>query len=210
LCSSESRYDSANDDWLLFGNTDSNFQPQFNSEAVSETEESGEKNISGSITGLHWIYNRGILKEPDEKMPMKKTTIKPGYEHIFKTPIEATLAMFPVGFWEIITMEINHFAEQKLQSKKGKKELIAGYKWKPVTLNNVVTYFGILMYAMLFPVTGHRMREAWDSPYQNAWTKFMSKGRYLQICSVLHFNDNSENEKLEMDSLHEIRPLLTN
>jgi hypothetical protein len=37
----------------------------------------------------------------------------------------------------------------------------------------------------------------------------MSKGRYLQICSVLHFNDNSDHKKMETDSLHKIRPLLT-
>jgi hypothetical protein len=61
---------------------------------------------------------------------------------------------------------------------------------------------------MLYPQTGRRMREAWDSPYQNAWTKFMSKGHYLQITSVLHFNDNNEVGKMEKDSLHKIRPLL--
>jgi hypothetical protein len=65
------------------------------------------------------------------------------------------------------------------------------------------------MYAMLYPVTDHCMYQAWDSPYQNTWTKFMSKGRYLQICSMLHFNDNSDDQKLEIDSLHKIRPLLT-
>jgi hypothetical protein len=51
------------------------------------------KNIYGSITRLHRVYNGSILKEPDEKMPTKKITIKPGYEHLFKTPIEATLTM---------------------------------------------------------------------------------------------------------------------
>ena len=51
---------------------------------------------------------------------------------------------------------------ESYRGKKGKKELIAGYTWKPVTLNNVMMYFCILMYTMLFPVTGHRMREAWD------------------------------------------------
>ena len=72
-----------------------------------------------------------------------------------------------------------------------------------------MTYFGILIYAMLYPQTGRRMRESWDSPYQNAWTKFMSKGRYLQITSVLHFNDNSDVARIQKDSLHKIRPLLT-
>ena len=36
----------------------------------------------------------------------------------------------------------------------------------------------------------------------------MSKGRYLQITSVLHFNHNGEVSKMTRDSLHKIRPLL--
>jgi hypothetical protein len=53
------------------------------------------------------------------------------------------------------------------------------------------------------------MHDAWESPYENAWTKFMRKGRYLQITSVLHFNDNSDKIGKTSDSLHKIRPLLT-
>ncbi len=53
------------------------------------------------------------------------------------------------------------------------------------------------------------MRESWDSPYQNALTKYMSKGHYLQISSVLHFNDNNNVERMETDSLHKIHPILT-
>jgi hypothetical protein len=36
----------------------------------------------------------------------------------------------------------------------------------------------------------------------------MTHGRYLQITSVLHFNDNNDEEGLARDSLHKIRPLL--
>jgi len=61
----------------------------------------------------------------------------------------------------------------------------------------------------IFPVVFWNIivrHDSWESPYQNAWTKFMSKGRYLQITSVLHFNDNTDSKR---DSLHKIRPLLT-
>ncbi len=71
-----------------------------------------------------------------------------------------------------------------------------------------MTYFGILIYGMLYPQTGRRMLEWWDSPYKNAWTKFMSRGRFLQICSVLHFSDNSDVDGMHTDSLHKIRPML--
>jgi hypothetical protein len=91
-----------------------------------------------------------INEEPSEKQPPKQTTIKSGCEHLFKTPINSTLAIFPLHFWEIIKVEVNRHAEQKLRNKQGKK-LIAGYKWKPVTLSNIMTYFGILIYGMLSP-----------------------------------------------------------
>jgi hypothetical protein len=71
-----------------------------------------------------------------------------------------------------------------------------------------MTYFGLLLYFMLHPQVGKRVRDAWDSPYNSAWTKFMTKSRFLQISSLLHFNDNEDEEGRQKDSLHKIRPLL--
>ncbi len=92
---------------------------------VSEKEDDDQKQLSDCISVLHWVYNWSISKEPEQKMPLKQTTNKPGFERLFKTPMEATLAIFLIAFWEIIMMEIYRYAEQKLQSKKGKKQLIA-------------------------------------------------------------------------------------
>jgi hypothetical protein len=36
----------------------------------------------------------------------------------------------------------------------------------------------------------------------------MSRGHFLQICSVLHFSDNSDIDGMQTDSLHKIRPML--
>jgi hypothetical protein len=116
-------------------------------------------------------------------------------------------------FWDIIVNEINRYAAQKIKKRleagnTKRPRLLCGYKWKDVTRQEIMTYFGILMYAMLYPQTGRRIREYWDSPYHNAWTKFMSRGRYVQLTSVLHFNDNNDEEGRARDSLHKIRPLL--
>jgi hypothetical protein len=89
-------------------------------------------------------------------------------------------------FWECIVAECNRYAKQKLQEKKKRQGLIAGYKWKPVILQEIMTFFGILIYGMLFPQTGHRMAEWWDSPLKNAWTKLMTRGRFLQMTTVIH------------------------
>jgi len=51
-------------------------------------------------------------------------------------------------------------------------------------------------------ITGRRLHERWETPYQSSWTKFMGKGRFLQICTALHFNDNEDG--LKSDSLHKI------
>jgi len=36
----------------------------------------------------------------------------------------------------------------------------------------------------------------------------MAKGRFLQLCSVLHVNDNNDSYGRSHDSLHKVRPLL--
>ena len=71
-----------------------------------------------------------------------------------------------------------------------------------------MTYFGLLIYFMLHPQVGKRVRDAWESPYNYAWTKFMTRSRFLQIGSLLHFNDTDDERGRESDSLHKIRPLL--
>jgi hypothetical protein len=83
-----------------------------------------------------------------------------------------------------------------------------GYKWQPVTVQDMLTFFGISMHYMLFPHTGRRMRDEWEDATRNHWTTYMSKSRYLQIISMLHFNNNEDEEGLARDSLHKVRPLL--
>jgi hypothetical protein len=139
------------DDWLFFPGTNSNFDNTsqlYNNRNVDNVQES---NMNGPITGLHWNYNGCIASSPKDNYVTKETTVKDGYKHLFNSLIDATLAIFPITFWEIIVREINRYAEQKLNKLKGKKQLIAGYKWKPVTLSNIMTYFGLLVYAMLYP-----------------------------------------------------------
>ncbi len=74
-------------------------------------------------------------------------------------------------------------------SKPQKRKLISGYKWQPVTLNEIMTYFGSANWTAYAGCLG--------IPYHNAWTKFMSKERFFQITSALHFNDNDDEEEKE-------------
>lgn len=84
-------------------------------------------------------------------------------------------------------------------------KLIASTLWTPATLHEIMSFFGILIYFMLYPQSGRIIRNTWESPYHNVWTKFMMKSRYLQLCSVLHFNNNTDRDEKWHDNL---RPLL--
>jgi hypothetical protein len=78
----------------------------------------------------------------------------------------------------------------------------------PVTLQELMAFIGLLVYGMLYPQTGRQMRVYWESPYLSPWTKFMSRGRFLQVSSVLHFNDNEDAVGMNNDGLHKVRPIL--
>jgi hypothetical protein len=154
------------------------------------------------------LQNDQKSDEPANKMPFTATKMKPGADRFFRIPVDFLLSIFPIPFWEIIVTEANRYVDQKLKRSSKRNGLIAGYKWRPLVLQEIMTFFGILIYGMLFPQTGWRMQEWWDPPLKNAWTKFMTKGQFLQICSMLHFSGNGDTNGMHTDSLHKARPVL--
>jgi hypothetical protein len=163
--------------------------------------------------GLHWDYSANLNATSEKKMKPTPTSMKPGSRKLFKSPMDSVMAIFPLIFWETITKNINKYADYKIKKRMSDKKvkrpkLVASHKWFPAVLPEVMTYFGLLIYFMLHPQVGKRVRDAWDYPYSNDWTKFMTKSRFLQIGALLHFNDNDAEEGLQNDSLHKIRPLL--
>ena len=89
-----------------------------------------------------------------------------------------------------------------------KTKYVVGYVWHPVSVSEMLAYFGILIHSVLYPQTGRRMRDAWDDPNRNTWTSYMGKGRYLQVTSMLHFNNNEDDIGMQNDGLHKVRPIL--
>jgi hypothetical protein len=140
------------------------------------------------------------------KKDFMKSTVKQEYNHLFASPIDAMFALLPYITWEVMVTKIYRYAANYLRRKN--VHHISGYLWKPIHVNDMLTYFGILIYSMLYPQTGHRMRTAWKDQRTNAWTMHMGIGKYLQISSMLHFNDNENEEGVANDALHKIRPIL--
>jgi Transposase IS4 len=207
-CEPDSMNDTPSDEeeddmyWYLFGNTQQQTQP------VTDDDDDVDVNVQdfATISGLHWENGTELTNKPTKLMEEKPTFLKRDYEHLFTTPVDSMFAVMPLVFWEIMACEVNRYADQYLKEKR--KKYICGYLWKAVTINDMLTYFGILLYSMLYPQTGRRVRSSWDNQTVNPWTAYMGKGRYLQITSMLHFNDNSDADGLSRDSLHKIRPLL--
>jgi hypothetical protein len=142
---------------------------------------------------------------PSNKMSPCSTSIKEGYLHLYTSAIDSTFSMLPYAFWELMALEMNRYAAQYMEREREK--YIAGYKWELVSVKEILVFFGMLIYYMLYPQTGRKMRDAWKDPQRNKWTVHMSQARFIQIRCMLHFNDNTNEESLK-DSLHKIRPLL--
>jgi len=157
------------------------------------------------LTGLHWdtLYK---INESSTSFPRRGCAVHTQYEYLFKTPIDSFFALVPYIFWEIFCDEINRYARDYLQRKQ--RWQICGYNLKSVTINELLTYFGILVFSMLYPQTGRRVHTAWKNQQINSWTSHMGIGWFCQINSMLHFNNNNDGEGVGKDSLHKIRSLL--
>jgi hypothetical protein len=101
--------------------------------------------------GLHWDYAGSISKANENKMDPTPKTVKPEATKLFKTPIDAVMAMFPLLLWETVTNEINRYAAFKIKNRQDegkvkRPKLIASHKWFPVELPEVMMFFGLLLY----------------------------------------------------------------
>jgi len=142
----------ADDEWdfLLFGN-----DPQ-----VTTTEQSAEHQVlPANISGLTWETTREVTDYPANLKPFQMSQLKTEYADLFKQPIDALFALIPYVTWEVIVVEINRYATSYLA--KTKKRTVAGYKWQAVTVSEMLIFFGIMIYFMLYPQTGRRTIAAW-------------------------------------------------
>jgi hypothetical protein len=120
-------------EWCVLNGLDSNLTRSDVLEATPNGDEQGEPDF----TGFHWSFDGQINTSPPEKMPFKKSTVKPSCHQLFVTPMDSVMAMFLMNFWEVIVRETNRYAIQKLQKRSKRPGLISGYKWKPVVVQEM-------------------------------------------------------------------------
>jgi len=140
-------------EWDIFENTESNMSgilPPWNGEVI---EQELRQEI-GNTTGLHWEYNTSIDKEPNNKPRPRGASLKASCAELFDTPMNSVMAIFPAEFWTTIVQEVNRYAHQTLCKQGRRPQLVRGYKWRDVTLLEILTFMGILIYGMLYLQTG--------------------------------------------------------
>jgi len=123
--------------------------------------------------------------------------------------------MWPTHYlFDAAVEETNRFAAKRVEKNKPNVRNSSRFKqWKPVTLPEMKRFFAIHILTGL--VKKQRLEEYWstapeiDTPFVRT---VMSRNRFQEILSNIHFADNSspENDKNSplFDKLHRVRPII--
>ena len=183
---------------------------------ISMTPLSDDHNVEGKserINGLKWEMN-GTLNAPPGLSYRQKTKMKfidgsKCGENLFRTELESLLAFLPLKFWVFHLNECNKYVDQFLMTNGNGNKKYAGSNWKPITINELMTFYAILFQMVCRPFPGKRYEECWD--HIDGWftnCKHMTKTRFKQIRASLHWCDNPHSTS-RIDTLYKIRPMIS-
>ena len=152
--------------------------------------------------GYCWS-SAGRLDPPPFLSTHRRTHVKAECRGSFKTPSTSLLAFIPLKMFKAFAVYSNKYANKILLTKSK----ICGSKWRDIDLQEMMTFFGILIKMVLRPTPGRNYTFCWEDPNWHPYTKHMSLGRFKQIRSVIHFNDNSK-IKTSQDAVFKVRELM--
>ena len=171
-------------------------------------EDRNKKSKSEKINGLKWDMN-GKLYAPAGLAYRPKAKINKTGEEKFRSEVESLLAFLPLKFWVFHLNECNKYADQLLLTKDKGNKKIAGSKFKTLNINELMTFYAILIQMVCRPFPGKRYEECWD--HKDGWftnCKHMTKTRFKQIRAVLHWCDNQLSNSIT-DTLYKVRPMIS-
>ena len=130
------------------------------------------------VDGVVWNHN--VQQKPPSNISNHGPThIKEGCQKLFKTPLTSLLQFIPIGMWLIMVKESNKYAHQLMssQSEMSGHPTISGRQWKSdITINELMTFFGVMIHMCLRPMPGRTYTEAWKFPDWHPYTKNMTCG----------------------------------
>jgi hypothetical protein len=104
-----------------------------------------------------------------------------------------------------IVFESNKQAAKKLRDKTN--TCITGKKWKPLTLDELLHFIGILMHMVNVHYANRGYQYYWKVQPRPFFLGDMQICRFEQIRKCFHFNSNPHEETTRY-SLHKVRPIL--
>jgi hypothetical protein len=98
-------------EWMLFGTRE---------EEMSPTQElpDCDENSFIQLQGLHWETDNTIKQRSSRVMNYKSSEVHDDYKHLFTSPIDSMFAVIPLVFWEVLSEEVNRYANDYIRSKK--------------------------------------------------------------------------------------------
>jgi hypothetical protein len=166
---------------------------------VAEENESERNDL-----GFEWS-TAGSTQQPIGLSNRISTHVQPNMTGLFKSPLSSFIAFCPLKVWKSIVYFTNKKAKKILLENKTRR--ISGIVWEDVTLNEIMTYIGILIWMTLRPAPGLTFTECWKDIGWHPYTAKMGSKRFQQIRATLHFNDDEKMSESN-DALFKVRPFL--
>lgn len=157
-----------------------------------------------SQDGYRWSAV-GQMGPPPDISKRRETHINPKFTGYFQTPISSFLAFIPLKMFNAFAIYSNKYAHESMAITNNNN--ISGARWThDIDLQEMMTFFGILLKMVLRPMTGKSYTSCWGDKNWHPYTSAMELRRFQQIRSVLHFNDNSRIQGCR-DAVFKVRPL---
>ena len=179
------------------------------------TSKRTEEDRSFETSGLLWKKDYQ-LNTAQGIRPPRETCLKAKTVKYFRTEIESFLAFLPINYWMWHLKVTNFYIEtHRKESLIGKNT--SSHKIKDIHIQELMTFYAILMQMAVKPHPGARYTECWSEQNKVWYTtcKKMSRKRFDEIRFAIHWCENKSRDQFrdsqtgKLDTLYKVRPLLT-
>ena len=180
-----------------------------------DTSKRSEEDRSFETSGLKWKKDYQLNTAQGIRPPIM-TCLKKGTKNSFRSEIESFLAFLPINYWMWHLKVTNFYIETHRNiSLTGKNA--SSHKIRDIHIQELMTFYAILMQMALKPHPGARYTECWSEQNKLWYTtcKQMSRKRFDEIRFAIHWCENKsrdqfrDNQTGKLDTLYKVRPLLT-
>ena len=179
------------------------------------TSKRTEEDRSFETSGLKWKKDYH-LNTAQGIRPPRETYLKRDYVKSFRSEIESFLAFLPINFWMWHLKVTNFYIENHRKESLTRKNPSI-HKIKDIHIQELMTFYAILMQMAVKPHPGARYTECWSEQNKVWYTtcKKMSRKRFDEIRFAIHWCENKSRDQFrdsqtgKLDTLYKVRPLLT-